>query len=137
MGLFEISESVKAYIYLILSLHITGNMASALTAGYNNEILVSNSGFSLGRNDMVSASAPEKTSHKTHIILKHAYKTSIIPKHAHKEVPSKHTSAIMNEDEKITLVLVLTGAFGIWYAFQQCGVPDEGTLCRASSSSKA
>ena len=36
----------------------------ARTAGYNNEILVSDSGFSLGRNDMVNTSEPEKMSHK-------------------------------------------------------------------------
>ena len=41
------------------------------TAGYNNKILVSDSGFSLERNDMVNTSVPEKTSHKTSIIPKH------------------------------------------------------------------
>ena len=30
------------------------------TAGYNNEILVSDSGFNLGRNDMVNTSAPSQ-----------------------------------------------------------------------------
>ena len=76
------------------------------TAGYNNKILVSDSLFSLGRNDMVNASVPEKMSHN--IVLKHAHQTSIIPKHAHKEVPSKHISAITHEGAKITLALVLT-----------------------------
>ena len=61
-------------------------------AGYSNEILVSDSGFSLERNDMVNTSAPEKSSHKTPIVPKHTH----MPKAAHKEVlPSpKHTSAI-------------------------------------------
>ena len=61
----------------------------ARATGYNNEILVSNSRFSLGRNDMVNAWAPEKSSHKTSIVLKNA----LIPNAAHKEVLSKHTSA--------------------------------------------
>ena len=80
------------------------------TAGYNNEILVSDDGFSLGKNDMVNASAPTKLSHKT----------PIVPKHGHKDVLPlpKHTSAIRHEQEKITLVLIPTSAFGIWYAFQ-------------------
>ena len=81
------------------------------TVGYNNKILVSNSGFTLGKNDMVNMS--EKSSHRMPVM--HAPKTSII--HSHKEVLSKHTSAIAHEEEKIPLVLVLTIAFGIWYAF--------------------
>ena len=62
------------------------------TVGYNNKILVSDRGFSLGKNDMVNITLPEKTSP---IILKHAHKASIV--HVHKEVPSKHTSAITHE----------------------------------------
>ena len=34
------------------------------TAGYNNEILVSDSRFNLGRNDTVNTSAPDKSSHR-------------------------------------------------------------------------
>ena len=56
------------------------------TAGYNKEILVSDNGFSLGKNNMVSTSVSEKSSHNTSIFLKHV----------HKEVPSKHTLAILN-----------------------------------------
>ena len=81
------------------------------TAGYNNKILVSDNGFSLGRDDTVNASVPKNSSHRAPIIPKHAHKTSII--HAHKEVPSKHNSAITHEEKKIILVFVLTGAFGI------------------------
>ena len=62
---------------------------------------MSDSGFSLGRNDMVNTSAPEKLSHKTPIVLKQA----------HKEVLSlpKYISAITYKEDKIALVLVLTG----------------------------
>ena len=65
---------------------------------------MSNSGFGLGRNDMVNTSVPEKTNHRASIVLKHAHKTSIA--HAHKEVPSKYTSAIMHEEEE-----------SLWYSF--------------------
>ena len=176
VGLFRISESVRAYTYLILSLeaaarsHVIGNMASAIsaqtaflnnfdnimnnrvdvrkdikcyqdtlsyasskvdysmgegiymlpsdmnlnirsgTAGYNNEILVSDSAFSLGKILKVDASVPEKMSYKTNIIPKH----TPMPKAANKEILSKHTSVIMHEEERIALVLTLMSAFGIW-----------------------
>ena len=142
VGFLRISESIRAYTYLILSfksvrLYIIGNMASALTsqkafmnifknvvncrvdiwedikhyqdtcsfalskvnysmgegismlpsdinlkiglgtAEYNNEILVSNSRIGLTRNDMVIASAPKKSSHRTPIIPKHAHEETI------------------------------------------------------------
>ena len=161
--LLRISESVRAYVYLILSSqasvrsHIIGNTVSALTAqkaflnnfenvmnfrvdicedikcyqdtlsyasskvdyslgeniymlpsdknlnirsrttGYNNKILVSDGMFSLGRNDMVNASAPEKLSHKTSITPKHT-PTLLGPKEV-------HTSAITHEEERVVLVL--------------------------------
>ena len=80
------------------------------TAGYNNEILVSDSGFSLERNDTVYTSTP--VSHRTLIV--HIPVTKAV----HKEAPSKHTSTSeVLQEEKVTLELVLTGAFGIWYAF--------------------
>ena len=86
------------------------------TAGYNNEILVSDNGFSLRRNDMVNTSVPETTSHKTSIILKYIP----MPKASCKEVlPSpQHTSAITHEEKRVTLFLVLTSAFRIWYDFR-------------------
>ena len=77
---------------------------------------MSDSGFSLGRNDMVNTSVPEKSSHRTLVILKHTPMSKAV-------LPSpKHTSAreaeLMHEEERVTLVLVLTRAFGIWYAFR-------------------
>ena len=81
------------------------------TAGYNNEILVSDSVFSLGRNDMVNASAPE--SHKTPIVMKHAHKEALpFPKHT-----STSKAELMHEEERVTLVLVLTSAFRIGMLF--------------------
>ena len=79
------------------------------TAENNNEILVSDSGFSLGRSDMVNTSAPENLS----------YRTPIIPKHAPPMPKAAHTSASeVHEEERVALVLVLTSAFRIWYAFR-------------------
>ena len=75
------------------------------TAWYNNEILVSNGTFSLGRNNRVNTSVP---SHKTPIM--HAP----LPKAAH--TPANKVE-LMHKEERVALVLVLTSAFRIWYAF--------------------
>ena len=173
VGLFRISESVRAYAYLILSSQasarssIVENTASALTAqsaflnnfenvvnrgvniqedikhyqdtisyasskvdysmveniymlpsdmnlkiitgtvGYNNKILVSDGKFILGKNVEVNSlvlepiiSMPKVTSHKA---IAHAH-----------ELAKKQTY----EDEKIALVLFLSGGFTIWNIFQ-------------------
>ena len=83
----------------MLSSNINLNIRSE-TSGYNNEVLVSDNEISLGKNDMVSTSVPEKLSHKT----------PTFQKHAHKEVPSKTPQPSLTK-EKIALVLVLTSAF--------------------------
>ena len=160
VGLFRISESVRAYVYLILSSQasarseIIGNTSSALTAqlafltniedivnrrvdiredikryqdtlsfasskvdysvgeriymlpsnlnlkirpgtvGYNNKILISEGGFSLGKNDEVNT--PETPAIKSHKYLK---------------TNSLQKPIIKHEDEKIAFVLFLTGGF--------------------------
>ena len=175
VGLLTISESVRTYTYLILSLQVSarsmmiGNMASAVTAqkaylnnfenivnlrvdiqedirryqetlsctsskvdysvkesiymlpsdmnlniksgtvGYNDKILISDGMFSLGKSDKVNTT--DMSSNNTTVT--YAHKTSIL------HSPLKHTSGgITHEDEKITLILVLTSAFGIWYGFR-------------------
>ena len=100
--------SVGLSIYVLLS-DMNFNIKLG-TVKYSNKILVSDRGFSLGKNDMVNTTVPEKTSP---IILKHSLKTSII------NALSKHTSAITHEEENIALVIVLTSAFVIWYPFRQ------------------
>ena len=75
------------------------------TAGYNSKIIVSDSGFNLGKKDTVNTSVPEKSSHKTSSIPNHAQETSIVPKHTHKEVPC--SSAITHEEER-----------SHWYSFK-------------------
>ena len=59
------------------------------TAGYNNKVLVSDSKFSLGKNDNVNA---------LHFTPKISHKPTIT--HAHKQT-------ITHEDEKVALVLSL------------------------------
>ena len=64
----------------------------------------------IGRDEMVNASVPEKSSHKT----------SIVP--CPQRSLLKHTSSseaeLMHEEDRVALVLVLTSNFGIWYTFR-------------------
>ena len=174
VGLLRISESVRAYAYLILSSQasarssIVGNTASSLTAqsaflnnfenvvnrrvdiredisytlgkvdysvgenlfmlpsdmelriktgtvGYNNKILVSDGNFSLGKNEKVNAglakSEEETTTKQTTTIHKVVTKALQLPAPAEKAI-------ITYEDEKIAVILLLTGGFTVWYMFR-------------------
>ena len=90
------------------------------TVGYNNKILVSNEKFSLGKNDEVNLMVPAIRSHKvtqtatrpkrnSNDVLSHA------PAISHKPQKPK---TITHNDEKIALVLALTGGFTIWNIFR-------------------
>ena len=198
VGLLKISESVRAYAYLILSSQasarsgIVGNTASALTAqsaflnnfenvvnrrvdirehikryqdtlsyesskvdysvgehlymlpsdmalkirlgtvGYNNKILVSDEKFILGKNENVeSLKTAAIKSHKTNSLETPAiknYKTNSLETPAMKSIQTavnpertadlEQKTIVSHEDEKVALVLSLTGIFTIWFIFQ-------------------
>ena len=92
------------------------------TVGYNNKILVSDEKFSLGKNENVNALVlepviPVPMGHPSHGVAARpwtlrAHKAVAQQTHAH-ELAKKPT----HEDEKITLVLFLTGGFVIWNIF--------------------
>ena len=92
----KVNYSMGEGVYMLPS-DMNLNIRSG-TAGYNNKILVSDGMFSLGRNNTVDA----PKSHRT--LIKHAP----MPKAA-------HTSASTHQEKRVTLVLVLTSAFRIWY----------------------
>ena len=82
------------------------------TVGYNNKILVSDEKFSLGKNEKVNSLVLEEP---------------VIPMpkdHPSHKVVAKHTRAhelakkLTHEDERIALVLFLTGGFVIWNIFR-------------------
>ena len=82
------------------------------TVGYNNKILVSDSKFSLGKNEKVNTlvlepviSMPKIAKIKSHKVVAHAHELSQKP-------------TITHEEEKIALVLFLTGGFTIWFMFR-------------------
>ena len=176
VGLLKISESVRAYAFLILSSQasarssIVGNSASSLTAqsaflnnfenivnrsvniqedikryqetlsyasskvdysigenifmlstnmelrirsgtvGYNNKILVSDGNFSLGKNEKVNSLETPATSHKDSKPTADS-ETAV----THKALERKPTTN--HEDEKIALIISLTGIFTVWYMF--------------------
>ena len=175
VDLYKISESVRAYVCLILSSQpsarsgIVGNTASALTAqstflnnfesvvnrrvdiredikryqdtlsyasskvdysvgqniytlpsdmnlkiktgtvGYNNKILVSNEKFSLGKNKKVNLMVPVMKSHKTNSL-----EPATIESHSN----TTQGLTISHEDEKIALIVFLTGGFTVWVLFR-------------------
>ena len=90
------------------------------TVGYNNKILVSDGRFILGKNEKVnSLEVPVMKSHKgsdvvtqTAVTHKDSEKTAI----THKDSEKKLT--ITHKEEKIALILSLTGIFTVWYLFQ-------------------
>ena len=101
------------------------------TVGYNNNILISDGKFSLGKNDEVNLAVPAMKSHKTNSLETPAIKShktnSIKPTTITTSQGFKHTSAISQKnqepktithsDEKIALVLALAGGFAIWNMF--------------------
>ena len=177
VGLLRISESIRAYAYLILSSQasartsIIGNSASSLTAqsaflnnfenivnrslniqedinhyqetlsyasskvdysvgenifmlpsnmqlrirsgtvGYNNKILVSDGKFNLRKNDEVNSLESPAISHKDSKQTADS-ETAI----THKDLERKPTTN--HEDEKIALIISLTGIFTVWYMFR-------------------
>ena len=78
------------------------------TVGYNNKILVSDGKFSLGKNDKVNAlEAPTMKSHKVLVQTTTTHNNVLTQK-----------PTITHKEEKIALILSLTGIFMIWHLFQ-------------------
>ena len=94
--------------------------------GYNNKILVSDEKFILGKNDEVNLMTIK--SHKTNsletpTIKSHRTNSLETPaiKNTQTVVNSERTAEktiISHEDEKVALVLSLTGLFTIWFIFR-------------------
>ena len=84
------------------------------TVGYNNKILVSDEKFILGKNEKVNLTVPAIKSHKdskTNSLQGLAQKPNL----SH-EKQEPHT--VTHNEEKIALVLALTGGFAIWNMFR-------------------
>ena len=99
------------------------------TVGYNNKILISNGKFCLGKNDKVHGTP--KISHQptiTHGAVKvpmgSHFAERPCARMAHEQKPNIQKQTITqlqkptHEEEKIALILFLTGGFTVWYAFR-------------------
>ena len=98
------------------------------TVGYNNKIPVSDEKFILGKNDEVNLMTPAIKNHKTNSLetptIK-SHKTNSLETPTMKSTHNSERTAdlkqkmiISDEDEKVALVLSLTGIFRIWFIFQ-------------------
>ena len=82
------------------------------TVRYNNNILVSDEKFSLGKNENVNLRAPVMKRHKTNSL-----EPTTIESHSNTAQGLTHAPTISHEDEKIALILFLTGGFTVWFLF--------------------
>ena len=89
------------------------------TVRYNNKILVSDGKFILGKNDEVnSLEAPAIKSHKTNSLETPAIKSTQTAVNSERTADLEQTMIISHEDEKVALVLSLTGIFTKWFIFR-------------------
>ena len=96
------------------------------TFNYNNKILISDEKFILGKNKKVNSleapSAPQAEtpaiSHKKSNVVKQEAATHTDSETAVTHRDSKRKPTISHEEEKIALIISLTGIFTIWNLFQ-------------------
>ena len=112
-ALSKIDYSVGQNIYMLpsdMNLKIkTG------TVGYNNKILISDGNFSSGENENVNSMTPAIKNHKTNSLETPTMKSTQTVVNS-KRMEQK--TIISHEDEKVALVLSLTGIFTRWFIFQ-------------------
>ena len=122
----KVDYSVGKHLYMLPS-YMTLKVRPG-TVGYNNKILVSDGKFSLGKNDEVnSLETPAIKNHKTNSLETLAIKNhktnsletpTIKSTHNSKRTSDLEQMIISHEDEKVALVLSLTGIFTIWFIFR-------------------
>ena len=109
----KVDYSVRENLYMLPS-NMTLKIKTG-TVGYNNKILISNGKFILGKNEKANSLEMPAISHKDSNIVKQtadSEKTAV----TYKDLERKPT--ITHEEEKIALILSLTGIFMVWYLFQ-------------------
>ena len=85
------------------------------TVRYNSKILVSDGKFILGKNEKVNSleTAAMKSHNNSNLAVTHRDSEKAV---THKDLERKPT--ITHQEEKIALILSLTGIFTIWHLFQ-------------------
>ena len=87
------------------------------TVGYNNKILVSDEKFSLGKTKMLTTT-PASKNHKTNSLETPAMKSTQTAVISERTADLEQKTIISHEDEKIALVLSLTGMFTTRFIFR-------------------
>ena len=96
------------------------------SVGYNNKVLVSDSKFSIEKNDKVNPRANAEGAGSTNALKLASAKISHKDSKVVAQTTTTHRDSndvaqkptITQEEEKIALILCLTGAFTIWYILQ-------------------
>ena len=88
------------------------------TARYKNKILVSDGKFDLGKNENVNLMTPAIKNHKTNSLETPAMKSTQTAVNSERTADLEQKTIISHEDEKVALVLSLTGIFTIWFIFR-------------------
>ena len=103
------------------------------TVRYSNKILVSNGNFILGKDEKVnsletpafknhktnSLETPTSKNHKTNPLETPAMKSTQTVVNSERTPDLKQKTIISHEDEKVALLLSLTGIFTIWFIFDE------------------
>ena len=112
----KVNYSVGEHLYMLPS---DMNLKIRLgTVRYNNKILVSDGKFILGKNDEVnSLEAPAIKSHKTNSLETPTMKSTQTAVNSERTADLEQKTIISHEDEKVALVLSLTGIFTILFIF--------------------
>ena len=112
----KVDYSVGENIYMLPS-----NMNLRIktgTVGYNNKILVSDGKFILGKNEKVhSLDTPAIKNHKINSLETPAMKSTQTAVNSERTADLEQM-IISHEDEKVALVLSLTGIFTRWFNFR-------------------
>ena len=87
------------------------------TVGYNNKILVSDGNFSLGKNKNVNLMTLAIKNHKTNSLETPTIKSTQTAVNSERTADLEQKTIISHEDEKVALVLSLTGIFMTWFIF--------------------
>ena len=92
------------------------------TVGYNNNILVSDGKFLLGKNEKVNLMVPPQSRAQGPAIKNHktnSLEPTTIESHSNTtQGLTTHAPTISHEDEKTALILFITGGFTVWFLFR-------------------
>ena len=88
------------------------------TVGYNNKIFISDEKFNLGKNENVNITTPAIKNHTTNSLETPAMKSTQTVVNSERTADLEQKMILSHEDEKVVLVLSLTGIFIRWFIFR-------------------